>query len=99
MQLYAQSRERWPLSGDQLYVDFDLSNANLAAGDRLGIGTAVLKITARPHDGCLKFARRFGHPAHKFVNMKSHRHLNLRGIYARVVQDGIIHAGDSIKKL
>ncbi len=99
VQLYAQSQERWQLSGDQLYVDFDLSNANLAAGDRLMVGTAVLEITARPHDGCLKFAQRFGHPAHKFVNMSSHRHLNMRGIYAKVVQDGVIHVGDNIKIL
>ena len=99
VQLYAQERERWPLAGDQLFVDFDLSNANLAAGDRLGIGTAVLEITSLPHDGCLKFAQRFGHPAHKFVNMKSHRHLNLRGIYAKVVQDGAIYVGDSVKKI
>jgi len=99
VQLYAQERERWPLAGDQLFVDFDLSNENLAAGDRLQIGTAVLEVTALPHNGCLKFAQRFGHPAHKFVNVPAHRHLNLRGIYAKVVQNGIIHTGDTIKIL
>ena len=36
VQLYAQERERWPLAGDQLFIDFDLSNAKLAAGDRNG---------------------------------------------------------------
>ena len=96
VQLYTQSRARWPLAGDQLFVDLDLSRDNLAAGDRLLVGTAVLEITALPHDGCLKFARRFGHPAHKFVNMKSHRHLNLRGIHAKVVRAGTIHTGDII---
>ncbi len=99
VQLYAQERERWPLAGDQLFVDFDLSNANLKAGDRLEMGTAVLEVTSKPHNGCLKFAQRFGHPAHKFVNMSSHRHLNLRGICAKVVQAGAIHTGDKITKM
>ena len=30
--LVAQTRERWPLAGDQLFVDFDLSLAHLPAG-------------------------------------------------------------------
>lgn len=99
VQLYAQERERWPLAGDQLFVDLDLSNENLATGDRLGIGTAVLEVAALPHNGCLKFAQRFGHPAHKFVNVPAHRHLNLRGIYAKVVQNGVIRTGDTIRIL
>ena len=33
--LVAGSRERWPLAGDQLYVDFDLSEHNLPPGTRL----------------------------------------------------------------
>ncbi len=99
VRLYAQKPERWPLAGDQLYVDFDISNANLKAGDRIRIGTAVLQITSKPHDGCNKFIQRFGHPAFTFVNMDAHRHLNLRGIYAIVVQSGTIHAGDGIIKV
>ena len=99
IQLIAQTWERWLLAGDQFYVDFDLSDENLQAGDRLEMGTAVIEITNMPHNGCLKFAQRFGHPAHKFVNMPAERHLNLRGIYAKVVQDGTIQTGDSVRKL
>src|SRR5690606_22922264 len=40
--LVAQDRERWALAGDQLYIDLDLSEANLPPGSRLAIGTAVL---------------------------------------------------------
>src|SRR6516225_1066045 len=36
--LVAQERERWPLAGDQLYVDLDLSAENLPPGTRLAIG-------------------------------------------------------------
>ena len=58
--LVAQARERWPLAGDQLYVDFDLSVDALPPGTRLAVGGAVIEITAEPHRGCGKFARRFG---------------------------------------
>lgn len=50
--LVAQSRDRWPLAGDQLYVDFDLSEANIPAGTRLEIGDAIVEVTAKPHTGC-----------------------------------------------
>ena len=33
---------RWPLAGDQLFVDLDLTYANLPPGTRLQIGEAVL---------------------------------------------------------
>jgi hypothetical protein len=35
--LIAGDRERWPLAGDQLYVDLDLSGENVPAGTRLEI--------------------------------------------------------------
>ncbi|MEZ4559288.1 MAG: hypothetical protein R2854_23110 [Caldilineaceae bacterium] len=58
--LVAQSKERWPLAGDQLYVDMDLSEANLPPGTQLAIGDAVVEITPIPHNGCKKFVARFG---------------------------------------
>ena len=38
--LIAPAREQWPLAGDQLYVDFDLSAEHLPSGTRVGIGAA-----------------------------------------------------------
>ncbi|MGE3178444.1 MAG: MOSC domain-containing protein, partial [Vicinamibacterales bacterium] len=58
--LIAQERARWPLAGDQLFVDLDLSAANLPPGTRMGIGEAILEVTAQPHTGCAKFVERFG---------------------------------------
>src|SRR5213593_3868872 len=58
--LVAQEKERWPLAGDQLFIDMDLSKANLPAGSRISIGTAILEVTAPPHTGCHKFVARFG---------------------------------------
>lgn len=97
--LVARTRDRWPLAGDQLYVDLDLSTANLPPGTRMAIGTAVIEVTAVPHTGCAKFTQRFGADAMKFVNSPVGRALNLRGINAKVVQPGAIRAGDTVRKL
>ena len=97
--LVSQDRGRWPLAGDQLYVDLDLSEANLPAGTRLAIGTAIIEVTAQPHTGCGKFVERFGVDAMAFVNSLERKDLRLRGINARVVRAGVLRIGDVIKKL
>jgi MOSC domain-containing protein YiiM len=94
--LIARTRDRWPLAGDQLYVDLDLSGANLPPGSRLHLGSAVLEVSAIPHTGCGKFIRRFGVDAMRFVNSAVGRELNLRGINARVVTGGTVRTGDAI---
>ena len=96
--LIAQSQERWPLAGDQLYVDFDLSGENIPPGTRLAIGTAVVEVTDEPHTGCRKYLDRFGNDALKFVNSAIGRELNLRGINTRVVVGGVVRMGDAIRK-
>jgi MOSC domain-containing protein YiiM len=95
--LIARTPERWPLAGVQLYVDLDLSGANLPPGTRLHVGSAVLEVSAVPHTGCGKFIRRFGIDAMKFVNSPIGRELNLRGINARVVTGGTVRTGDAIR--
>ena len=93
------SPERWPLAGDQLYVDLDLSVDNLPAGTQLAVGDAVVEVTADPHTGCAKFSARFGTEALKFVNKSPGRELRLRGVNARVVTPGAVRSGDTISKL
>lgn len=97
--LIAKSRDRWPLAGDNLFVDLNLTPENLPAGQRLRIGSAIIEITAEPHNGCAAFSQRYGSDAVKFVNGGKWRSLRLRGIYARVVQDGLVSVGDRITKL
>jgi hypothetical protein len=97
--LVAQAKDRWPLAGDQLFVDLDLSAENLPPGTRLAIGSAVIEVTAEPHTGCKKFKARYGTDAHKFVNAAVTKDLHLRGICAKVVRSGTILAGDVIRKL
>lgn len=97
--LLAVEKERWSLAGDQLYVDMDLSVENLPVGQRLSVGTAILEITPVPHTGCALFTERFGKEAVRFVNSPVGKQLRLRGVYARVVRDGIIKTGDLVKKV
>ena len=97
--LLSQDKSRWHLAGDQLFVDLDLSEANVPAGTKLAIGAALIEVTAQPHTGCAKFAERFGADAIKFVNSREHQNLHLRGINARVVRAGTLRVGDTITKL
>lgn len=91
-------RERWPLAGDQIVVDLDLSHANLPPGTRLRIGDALVEITAKPHTGCAKFAERFGREGLRFVNVGAGREGRFRGVYARVVEGGRFNVGHKITK-
>jgi len=97
--LLACEKDRWPLAGDQLFIDMDVSSENLPPGTRLALGSAVIEVTDQPHTGCKKFAARFGLDALKLVNSPVGRQLQLRGVNAKVTQPGVIRVGDSVKKI
>jgi hypothetical protein len=97
--LLAEDDERRALAGDNLCLDFDLSEANLKSGDRLQIGEAVVEVTAVPHTGCGLFKARFGADALAVINSDQGKSLHLRGIYARVVVDGMVRTGDKVLKI
>ena len=97
--LVAVSRDRMPLAGDQFFVDFDLTAANVPAGTRLALGSAVVEVSDEPHLGCRKFMERFGKDAHRFVSSREGRELNLRGVNAFVVTGGVVRTGDPVRKL
>ena len=84
------------LAGDQLHVDFDLSEYNAPAGTWLRVGQAVIEITAPPHTGCQKFSSRFGPTALQFVNSPTGRALHLRGVNARVIVPGGVRVGNAV---
>ena len=91
-------RAEWPLAGDQLYVDLDLSEQNLPAGTRLAVGNAIVVISAVPHTGCAKFTERFGSDATKWVNSDVGLALHLRGVNARILEAGTVRVGDSLRR-
>jgi hypothetical protein len=96
--LLAGTPERWALAGDQLYVDLDLSEESLPPGTRLALGSALIEVTAEPHTGCVKFSGRFGPAALRFVSTPTGRALRLRGMYAKVVEGGMVRTGDTIRR-
>lgn len=91
--------ERWPLAGDQIYADLDISHETLVAGTRLSIGDAIVEVTAKPHRGCAKYAARFGSDALRFVNTGEGQALRMRGVNCRVIQPGTVRVGDAITRL
>jgi len=97
--LVAQTRERWALAGDQLYVNFDLSRAHLPAGTRVAIGAAEIEVSPEPHMGCRLFRERFGDDAQRFVNSGVGLEWQLRGINAWVVKTGVVRVGDEVRAL
>jgi hypothetical protein len=99
LDLIAGDRERWPLAGDQLCVDLDLSEENLPPWTTLRIGEAVIQITDQPHTGCGKFSARYGVDALRWVNSPEGKSLHLRGVNGRVVEPGTIRRGDTVSKL
>ena len=87
----------WSLFGDQLYLDLDLSGQNLPVGSSIAVGEAVLEVTPKLHKGCAKYQARFGADALRLISRPDLRPRNLRGIYLRVVSDGLVRVGDPVE--
>jgi hypothetical protein len=90
---------RWPLAGDQLYVDFDLGQEALPSGSEIAVGSAVLVVSEQPHTGCAKFSARFGSDALRWINSPVGRALRMRGMNTRVVEGGTIRTGDTVRRV
>jgi MOSC domain-containing protein YiiM len=73
--------------------------ANLPAGTRLRVGSAIIEITAIPHLGCAKFCARYGGDALRFVNSPTGKALRLRGLNTRIVVGGTVRPGDAVTKV
>jgi MOSC domain-containing protein YiiM len=98
LEAIAGEPERMNLAGDNLIVDLDLAESNLAVGSQLRIGQAVIEVTDCPHTGCSKFERRYGKAMRDLANSPEGCALRLRGLYARVIQGGEVRLGDTVHK-
>ena len=99
IEFLAQDDEREALSGDQLFLDLDLSHDNLPVWSELHIGGpegAVIVVTDQPHNGCGKFIARYGKEAMTFVNTPDGKARRLRGLCAKVVRPGPVRPGDEV---
>ena len=85
--------------GDNIVVDLDLSHANLPTGTLLRVGTAILRVSDEPNDGCAKWKVRCGKDAYAWVRSKAHAGLRLRGLFCAVEQDGFVTVGDRISPI
>jgi hypothetical protein len=82
------------LHGDNLYLDLDLSTANLPERSLIRAGDALLEVTPAPHNGCKKWVQRFGLFPMQLNRDPRYSDLRLRGIYLRVVEEGRVRVGD-----
>jgi hypothetical protein len=97
--LLAHDRDRWPLAGDQLYVDFDLSAEHVPPGTRIAVGAAEIEVSPEPHTGCRLFAERYGRDAQRFAGSERGMALSLRGLNAWVVKGAEVRVGDDVRAL
>ncbi|MFQ3225569.1 MAG: hypothetical protein ACI8Z5_001831 [Lentimonas sp.] len=79
--------------GDNLYVDFNLTEAELPVGSLIQVGEAILEVSDVENDACGKFAQRFGADAFRCVRSSENATLRLRGIFCRVYMSGAIGKG------
>ena len=99
LELVWRERDRIAHPGDNIVVDMNLTDQNLPVGTLLSVGTAVLRISDVPNDGCVKWKVRQGKAAYDWVSTPANAHLRLRGLFCSVEQDGVVRLGDSVHAL
>ena len=93
----AGEEERMALSGDNLQVDLDLSEANLPVGTLLEAGEVRLEVSPQPHRPCRLFHERFGASGAKKVARANRVGRRGRGVLCRVLRGGTLRVGDVLK--
>jgi MOSC domain-containing protein YiiM len=99
LDLVWRDRDRVPHPGDNIAVDMNLTEANLPVGTLLAAGTAILKVSDEPNDGCVKWKVRKGRAAYDWITHPDHLPLRLRGLYCSVEKDGEMRLGETLRRL
>lgn len=86
-----------PHPGDPIVADLDMSFANLPVGALIQAGTAVLRVSDLPNNGCAKWKVRYGADAMAWV--VADPALRLRGVLCSVEVDGEVSMADRLQVL
>lgn len=86
-----------PHPGDPIVADLDMSVANLPVGTLIQAGTAVLRVSDLPNNGCAKWKVRYGADAMAWV--VADPALRLRGVLCSVEVDGEVTMADRLQVL
>ena len=82
--------------GDPIVADLDMSHANLPVGTLLQAGSAVLRVSDEPNDGCVKWKALYGVAAMEWIVATEHAPYRLRGVLCSIEQDGVVGVADRI---
>ena len=85
--------------GDTMIADLDMSYDNLPPGSLLQAGSAVLRVSKEPNDGCVKWKTRYGQASMDWITAPAHSAMRLRGILCSIEQDGVVKLTDRLVKL
>lgn len=99
MDLVWQDREAVLHPGDPIIADLDMTQANTPPGTLIKAGTAVLRVSDQPNDGCVKWKVRYGDAAYAWITDPALRHLCLRGLLCSIEQDGAVTLEDRLQVL
>jgi hypothetical protein len=99
LDLVWRERDRVAHPGDNIAVDMSLSETDLPVGTLLAVGTAILRVSDVPNDGCAKWKVRCGRPAYDWIVTPSGLRQRLRGLYCSVERDGEVRLGDTMRRL
>lgn len=86
-----------PHPGDPIVADMDMSEANLPVGTLIRAGTAVLRVSDVPNNGCVKWKVRYGTDAMAWI--VADPGLRLRGVLCSVETDGEVGLQDRLQVL
>lgn len=97
MDLVWRDREGTPHPGDPIVADLDCSLENLPVGTLIRAGTAVLRVSDRFNEACVKWKVRYGTDARAFIDAPGHPELRLRGVLCSVEEDGAVARTDRLQ--
>lgn len=96
MELVWRDRVNTPHPGDPIVADLDCGLDNLPIDSLIQAGSAVLRVSDEPNDGCAKWKVRYGDDAYDFIRLPDLTRQRLRGILCSVEQDGSVAMGDPL---